>query len=105
MRAAADAIAANAGLTEHVAFPLVVWSLAELLAGRERLEAAAGGFLSDSPAELRETSIDGPRNLVAVGIAPELSEAGLRVLGQAIAAAGVPVQVSVQHGHWIARAG
>lgn len=105
MRAAADAIAAKAGLTERVAFPLVVWSLAELQAGRERFEAAAGGFLSDSPAELRETSIDEPRNLVTVGIAPELSEAGLRVLAQAVTAAGVPVQVSVQHGRWIAAAG
>jgi hypothetical protein len=104
-RAAADAIAAKAGLTEHVAFPPVVWSLAELQAGRERLEAAAGGFLSDSPAELRQTSIDEPRNLVAVGIAPELSKTGFRVLGQAITAAGVPVQVSVQLGRWVAAAG
>jgi ketosteroid isomerase-like protein len=48
-RAAVDAIAATAGLKEHVAFPPVVWSLAELQAGRERFEAAVGGFLSDSP--------------------------------------------------------
>ncbi len=104
-RAAADAIAANAGLKEHVAFPPVVWSLAELQAGRERFEAAAGGFLSDSLAQLRHMSIDEPRNVVTVGIAPELSEAGLGVLGQAIAAAGVPVQVSVQRGRWVALAG
>ena len=104
-RTAADAIAAKAGLKEHVAFPPVVWSLAELQAGRERFEAAAGGFLSDSPAKLRQTSIDELRNLVTVGIAPELSEAGLRVLAQAITAAGVSVQVSVQRGRWVAAAG
>jgi ketosteroid isomerase-like protein len=100
-RAAVDAIAATAGLKEHVAFPPVVWSLAELQAGRERFEAAVG----NSVPGLRHTSIDEPRNLVTVGIAPELSEAGLRVLAQAIMAAGVPVQVTVQRGRWIAAAG
>ncbi len=104
-RAAAEAIAATAGLKQHVAFPPVVWSLAELQAGRERFEEAARRFLSDSPAKLRQTWIDEPRNLLAVGVAPELSEAGLRALAQAITAAGVPVQMSVQRGHWVAVAG
>jgi hypothetical protein len=103
--AAVDGIAATAGLNEHIAFPPVVWSLAELQAGRGRSEAAVGGFLSDSPAKLRETSIDEPCNLVTVGIAPELSEGGLRVLAQAITVAGVPVQASVQRGRWVAAAG
>jgi ketosteroid isomerase-like protein len=104
-RAAAEAIAAAAGLKEQAEFPPVVWSLAELQAGKERFEAALGGFLSDGPAQLRDMSIDEPRNLVAVGVAPELSRAGLRVLAEAIAAAGVPVQVSVQRGRWVAAAG
>jgi ketosteroid isomerase-like protein len=104
-RAAAEAIAAKAGLTEHVAFVPVVWSLAELEAGRERFEATAGGLRSDSPAELRCTSIDESRNVVMAGIAPELSEPGLRVLGQAITAAGVPVLLSVEGGQWVAMAG
>ena len=50
-------------------------------------------------------SIDEPRNLVAVDVAPELSRAGLRVLAEAITAAGVPVRVSVQRGRWVAAAG
>jgi hypothetical protein len=103
--AAVEAIAATAGLTEHVAFPLVVWSLAELGAGRERFEAVVDGFLPDSPAELRTTSIDHRHNLAAVAIAPELSEAGLGVLAQAITAAGVPVQVTIQRWGWVAVAG
>ena len=78
-------------MTEQLAFVPVLWGPAELEAGRERFEAAAGGFLSDSPAQLRCTLIDESRNLVMAGVAPELSEAGLRVLGQAITAAGVPV--------------
>jgi hypothetical protein len=82
----------------------VVWSLAELEAGRERFETAAG-FRSGSPAELRCTSIDESRNVVMAGIAPELSEPGLRVLGQAITAAGVPVLLSVEGGQWVAMAG
>jgi ketosteroid isomerase-like protein len=104
-RADVEAIAATAGLGEQVAFPLVVWSLAELEAGRERFEAVVGGSIPDSLAELRSTSIDESRNVVAVAIAPELSEAGLGVLAQAITAAGVPVQVTIQHSGWVALAG
>ena len=103
-RAAAEAIAIKAGLKEQVAFEQVVWSLAELQAGRERFETAAR-FTSGSPAEVRCTSVDVTRNRLAVAVAPELSEPGLRILGQAIAAALVPVQISVQHGHWVAAAG
>jgi hypothetical protein len=104
-RAAAEAIAAAAGLAEQVAFPPVVWSVEELQAGRERFEAAVGGFLSDGSAQLRGMSIDEPRNLVAVSVAPELSSVGLRVLAEAIAAAGVAVHVTVQRGRWVAAAG
>jgi ketosteroid isomerase-like protein len=104
-RASAEAIAAAAGLAEEVAFPTVVWSLAELQAGRERFEAAVGGLLLEGPAQLRGISIDEPSNLVAVDVAPELTRKGLRVLTDAVAAAGVPVQVSVQRGRWFAAAG
>jgi hypothetical protein len=104
-RVAAEAIAAAAGLSDHVAFPPVAWSLEQLQAGRERFETAAGGLLSDSPAQLRSTWIDEARNLVAVGVAPELSSAGLQVLADAIAASGVPVAVTVERGQWTAAAG
>ena len=104
-RAAAEAIAAAAGLAGQVTFLPVVWSLAQLQAGRERFEAAAGGFLSDGPAQLRGTSIDVARNLVAASVAPELSSVGLRVLAEAIATSGVAVNVTVERGRWIAAAG
>jgi hypothetical protein len=42
---------------------------------------------------------------VRVGIAPNLSHAGVRVLGQSIAAAGVPVQMCVELGQWVAMTG
>ena len=104
-RLAAEAVAAAAGLSEQVAFPLVVWSLQQLQAGRKRLETAAGVLLPDSPAQLRSTWIDESRNLVAVGVAPELSSAGLQVLSDAVAQSGVPVAVNVERGQWVAAAG
>ena len=45
-----------------------------------------------------------PHNLIAVGIAPGLSDEGLCVLPRAIAAAEVPVQVTVGPGRWITAA-
>jgi hypothetical protein len=104
-RVAAEAIAAAAGLSEQVAFPLVAWSLEQLEAGRERFETAAGAFLPDSSAQIRSTSIDEPGNHVAVGVAPELAPVGLQVLADAIATAGVPVAVTVERGHWFVAAG
>jgi ketosteroid isomerase-like protein len=104
-RVAAEVIVAAAGLSEQVAFPLVAWSLEQLQAGRERFETTAGAFLPESPAQLRSTWIDEARNLVAVGVAPELSSPGLQVLVDAIAASGVPVAVTVERGQWIAAAG
>jgi ketosteroid isomerase-like protein len=101
-RVAAEAIAEAAGLAARVAFPPVVWSLEQLHAGRERFEAAAGAFRSESPAQLRGISIDEARNLVQVSVAPGLSSAGVRVLAEAIAAAGVAVHVTIECGQWIA---
>ena len=49
--AAARAIAVDAGPQAHVAFPQVVWSLAELEAGRERFTAAADLALEDGPVD------------------------------------------------------
>jgi hypothetical protein len=43
-RAAADAIVAKAGLTEHVAFVAAVWGLAEPEAGRERSTRSPKAF-------------------------------------------------------------
>lgn len=91
-------VAEDFRIHDRVDFVTVVWSARELAAARERMEAT----LDPVPRTLSGTSTSPAQNVVVIAVTEEFGTADFDWLEAAIQAAGMSVQVVVQHGRWVA---